>query len=101
MSDTTPKSVDHTASHSSAIVDGVVNLLNQLPLHLQQQVLDFVEFLLHKYQALPTTQLTAERLSSGDETAVSDELEEEFAEWEAASDEDWLEIEKSLATETH
>ncbi|MEM6254978.1 MAG: hypothetical protein AAF821_18845 [Cyanobacteria bacterium P01_D01_bin.156] len=71
----------------STTIDAIVQLLQRLPLQTQRQVLDFVEFLLHRHQ-----------LSESVHQSEQDDLDEEIALWEAASDEDWIATEEQLVT---
>ena len=70
---------------SNALSDAISKRLNQLPLHNQQQVLDFVEFLLHHHKIDQAVQ------------SFDDDLEEDLTVWEASTDEDWLALEAQLA----
>ncbi len=70
---------------SAAIADAVVKRLNQLPLQSQQQVLDFVEFLLHRHKLDEAVE------------PFNDGIEEDLTLWEASKDEDWLALEAQLA----
>ncbi|MEO0348870.1 MAG: hypothetical protein AAF282_02330 [Cyanobacteria bacterium P01_A01_bin.15] len=75
---------DNTAP---SLTDEVAKLLNQLPLQIQHQVLDFVEFLLHRHQRHQVDRVIQ---------PTQDELEKELDLWEMASDEDWLTVETQL-----
>ena len=77
--------VNSLQSQRSTIADTVAKRLNQLPLQTQQQVLDFVEFLLHKHQS--------DKAARPFHTS----LEEDLTCWEASTDEDWLALEAELA----
>lgn len=70
---------------SKTVADAVVKRLNQLPFDTQKQVLDYVEFLLHRHQL--------------DEAVApfNDGVEEDLTLWEAADDEDWLALKAQLA----
>ncbi|MEM7065595.1 MAG: hypothetical protein AAF572_20820 [Cyanobacteria bacterium P01_B01_bin.77] len=70
---------------STAVSDAVVERLNQLPLNTQQQVLDYVEFLLHRHKLDEAVE------------PFNDDVEEDLTLWEAATDEDWLALEAQLA----
>lgn len=71
-----------------APADAVAKLIGQLPLQAQHQVLDFVEFLLHRYQLDPVVQPT------------HDAPEEDLSLWKVdEDDEDWLALEAQLAAE--
>jgi hypothetical protein len=64
MRDMSSSPVEKITPSSSAVIDAVVKVLNkvlnQLPLAVQKQVLDFVEFLLQKHQALSMGQATVD-----------------------------------------
>lgn len=70
---------------STTLADTVTKRLNQLPVQTQQQVLDYVEFLLHRHKL--------------DEAVApfNDGVEEDLSVWEASKDEDWLALEAQLA----
>ncbi|MBE9070309.1 hypothetical protein IQ260_27070 [Leptolyngbya cf. ectocarpi LEGE 11479] len=70
---------------STAVTDAVVERLNQLPVDTQQQVLDYVEFLLHRHKLDEAVE------------PFDDDVEEDLTVWEAATDEDWLALEAQLA----
>lgn len=70
---------------STAVTDTIVNRLNQLPSQKQQQVLDFVEFLLHRHKLDEAVE------------PFNDDVEEDLTFWEASKDEDWLALEAQLA----
>lgn len=70
---------------SKTIADAVVKQLSQLPLDTQQQVLDYVEFLLHRHKLDKAVE------------PLNDAVEEDLSLWEAATDEDWLALEAQLA----
>ncbi|WP_152532150.1 hypothetical protein [Leptolyngbya sp. Heron Island J] len=70
---------------SKTLTDAIAKRLNQLPLQTQQQVLDFVEFLLHHHQIDQAVQ------------PFNKDLKEDATVWEASTDEDWLALEAQLA----
>ena len=74
------------AHQSKTLTDEIAQRLNQLPPQTQQQVLDFVEFLLHHHKIDQAIQ------------SFNDDLEEDLTLWEASTDEDWLALEAQLAT---
>lgn len=65
----------------------VINLVNQMPL---EKLVSWYEYGLF-IQSQPV-RVTSPTLVNGDEA----ELQDEFAMWEAASDEDWLMMESTL-----
>ena len=81
--------VNSVQSQRSTIADTVAKRLNQLPLQTQQQVLDFVEFLLHKQLHKHQSGKAARPFHTS--------LEEDLTCWEASTDEDWLALEAELA----
>ncbi|MEM8613247.1 MAG: hypothetical protein AAGF93_14600 [Cyanobacteria bacterium P01_H01_bin.105] len=70
---------------SKSTADAVVECLGQLPADTQKQVLDYVEFLLHRHKLDKAVE------------PFNDDVEEDLALWEAATDEDWLALEAQLA----
>ena len=94
MKEISPDSSQNEASDFSPIANAVVGVLNQLPPAVQRQVLDFVEFLLHQHQ-----EKSSNSALLFNNEPVPNDLEAEFDEWEAASDEDWLATETSLTVE--
>ncbi len=70
---------------STTLADTVAKRLNQLPVQTQQQVLEFVEFLLHRHKLKKAVQ------------PFNDDLEEDLSLWEASKDEDWLALQAQLA----
>ena len=81
MSSSSIKSV----SKSIPVADVVVERLSQLPTETQQQVLDYVEFLLYRHKVDKAVE------------PFDDNVEEDLTLWEAAKDEDWLALEAQLA----
>lgn len=75
------------SSEATALADGILQRLNQLPLQAQHQVLDFVEFLIYRHRVDTTDQI------------IQTECQEEKPLWDAAMDEDWLALKEQLALE--
>lgn len=75
------------SSETKKVADAVVQRLHQLPLQTQQQVLDYVEFLLERHYASVTDQTNQAELKAADPL------------WDAAMDEDWLALKTELSLE--
>ncbi|MEM9807493.1 MAG: hypothetical protein AAF959_19690 [Cyanobacteria bacterium P01_D01_bin.56] len=75
------------SSEATALADGILQRLNQLPLQAQYQVLDFVEFLIYRHQVNVADQI------------IQTESKQEKPLWDAAMDEDWLALKAQLALE--